>query len=278
MSKMMFRVVLVVVLASVLATIPAAAQPLMDIQESTLFPGSGDTIVVENAPYWWTMGDFAQGWRTFPNLPQMGRLEYDLIMPYNTLSDTGHCDFTLYVNNQRAGSFTVLPGEGSKHLDFSFPTIAGPEYKFYLELKNTVELNKGSIQIPLDTSTLYLYPPSACPAASALSTVGDSSVLDLLRRFRNEVLTSDPAMQERIGAYYEHAPEATDILASHPLLLARTANLLRKAVPPVQALLDGRGAEVNVPAGDLQAGYRLLNDLSELASPEFATSLQELRD
>ena len=45
----------------------------------------------------------------------------------------------------------------------------------------------------------------------------------------------------------------------------------------MQALLDGEGEDVGVPTGDLRAAYRLLDDLAERSSPEFAVALQDLR-
>ena len=84
-------------------------------------------------------------------------------------------------------------------------------------------------------------------------------------------------MRERLEAYYAHAPEATSILTAHPLLLARTANVLRRSLPAVEALLGGRGDEMAIPDRDLRAAIRLLDDLSELAGPELGEALLDLR-
>ena len=45
----------------------------------------------------------------------------------------------------------------------------------------------------------------------------------------------------------------------------------------MQALVDGKGGQMSVPDRDLRTAYRLLDDLSEPASPELADALQELR-
>jgi hypothetical protein len=48
-------------------------------------------------------------------------------------------------------------------------------------------------------------------------------------------------------------------------------------LPPIRALVDGRGNEVSVPTRDLHAANRLLDDLVGHAGPEFALALEDLR-
>jgi len=278
MKKALGRIILVALLLSLLTSIPASGlspEPSQVADEvSTMFPRTGDTVVLEESPYWDITGDFAEGWRTFDDLPEAGRLLYDLTVEQNTLQNGGHADFALRINNQLVARFSVFESETSKRLSFSFPVLAGPDYKIYLELESDVA--NGEVQIPLDKSVLTLYPPGGCIVVGPASKAMDTSQVELLRRFRDELLASDPAMRERIDAYYTLTPEASAILASHPLLLARTARLLMRSQPGLQALLDGRGDEIVLPATDLRASYRLLDDVSKQASPELASALLEL--
>jgi hypothetical protein len=277
MSKCWSKIALLVTLLVVLAVVPASAYPQLSPDDHTLFPATGDIIDVENDPYWWVRRDYAQGRRRFEGLPEMGRLIYDMQIGTNGLHDGGHCDFEFSVNDQPVHHFTVVEGDGSASFDVGFRTLRGPTYVFRLEQTNTVEQGLGSITIPLDQSGLYLFPPGPCPASAALTSRADEARLDTLYRFRNELLAADPGMRERLDAYYALAPEATAILRSHPLLLVRTAIVLRRALPSVQALLAGPADEMVVPTRDLRAAHRLLDDLSGYANPELATALGELR-
>ena len=302
MKKGLSIVILLAVLLGLLVTLPVLGSQTSSVladEASTMFPRSGDSIMLEEAPYWKTGGDHAEAWRTFADLPEVGRLEYDLVLSDNSLNSGGQCDFTLYVNNKSVGRFTVVEGETSKHLDFSFESIPGPSYKLYLELMSNVGSGKGWVTVALNRSRLTLYAtgttptstptptktptprptstPDECSARMALSSREDKGSLDLLRRFRDDLLVPNPVMRKHLDTYYALAPEAASILTSHPLLLARSANTLRMALPYVGALLDGHGDEMYVPAEDLQTAYRLLEDGAELSSPEARLALKELR-
>jgi len=281
MRKPWTKISLLALLFLVLVSAPASGQPLarplMDVQDSTLFPATGDVIQVENDPYWWVAGDKAQGMRRLMDLPELGRLIYNMELGDNGLHGGASSDLEFSVNGELVQQFSVGEGDATAFFDVGFRTLMGPDYIFTLEQINTVAEGLGSIRIPLDQSGLFLFPPGPCPAATALSRADDTGRLDTMYRFRNELLASTPGMRERLEAYYIHAPEASSILRSHPLLLARTANLLRRALPAVEALLDGKGEEMSLSARDLRAAFRLLDDLAELASPELTTALLDLR-
>jgi hypothetical protein len=119
------------------------------------FPATGDTISVAYDPYWWNSGDYAQGIRNL-SLNSVDHLDYDLVIGENFLSGSGHVDFNLSINGIIVGSFTILPGEMVKNVSLDFSTINGPTYTVRLEEINTVGAFLGSINIPLDTSTMTL--------------------------------------------------------------------------------------------------------------------------
>ena len=127
--------------------------------QSVTFPATGDTVSVVYDPYWWHAGDYAQGSRTL-SLSSVNRVDYNWSTAYNSLNDTGHVDLILYINGVGVGSFTVLPGEYSRLVSFPFSPISGPVYTIRLEETNTVDPGAGSIQIPLNTSTLTFFGPS----------------------------------------------------------------------------------------------------------------------
>ena len=227
MTKGLGKVILLAALLALLVTMPALGQSPsgaeMADEVSTMFPRSGDTIVLEESPYWDLAGDHAEGWRTFPDMPQIGEQTYNLSIEQNTLNNGQQADFVLWVNNRLVGEFSVYEGDTSKQVTAQFGAIDGPDYKIYLELLNDIVY--GELQLPLDVSLLTFGPPVPCVAEEALSRATDAGRLQVLRRFRDEMLADSPAMRERLDAYYVHSPEATSILASHPLLLAPNREL-----------------------------------------------------
>jgi hypothetical protein len=122
---------------------------------ATNYPATGDTISVASDPYWYHIGDYAQGIRNL-SLNSVEHVDYDLVFGQNALSSSGHVDFNLSINGIVVGSFTILPGEMVKNVSLDFPAIAGPTYTIRLEETNTVGSGLGSITIPLDTSTMTL--------------------------------------------------------------------------------------------------------------------------
>jgi hypothetical protein len=130
----------------------------LDSQNVT-FPATGDTISVLYDPYWFHAGDYAEGTRTL-GLDSVNRVDYNMSISYNSLNGTGHVDLALSINGSVVGSFTLLPGEYSRFVSFSFNPINGPVYTIRLEETNTVDPGMGSIQIPLDTSTMTFFGPS----------------------------------------------------------------------------------------------------------------------
>ena len=232
MNRNWTRIAMLVVVLASLAVVPAYGQsPSSDIQlpfAQTYFPATGDTMSLGLPPLWRAEEDYAQGWRTFDNLPEISRVIYELVA-VNGLVNGGQLNFIFRVNNERVGTFHVEEGEPATivHADFEFEPMAGPEYKFFMELETGIDPIQGAITIPLDTSPLLIFGFSGCPAETALNRAGDAKALALLRRFRNEVLGTNQALLKYVDAYHNHSAEAVTILGEHPLLLARTARLLR---------------------------------------------------
>jgi hypothetical protein len=141
------------VLPNVLPGSPESQAP--SASESAFFPATGDVVSVAWYPYWWNAGDYAEGSRT-PGFSSVTGISYDLTIEPNKLIGTGHVDLDLSINGVVVGSFTVLEGETSKSVSFSFPPISGPTFTIRLEETNTVDRGAGSIVIPLDASPLEL--------------------------------------------------------------------------------------------------------------------------
>jgi M6 family metalloprotease-like protein/uncharacterized repeat protein (TIGR01451 family) len=145
--------------ADPLRNLTAGTSPPLDEEkpnpasESVTFPATGDVVSVASDPFWWHAGDFAEGVRTL-TLSNVTGVDYGLVISDNRLTGTGYVDFDLSINATVVGSFTVLPGETSKQVSFSFAPISGPNYTIRLEETNTVDVGGGSIVIPLDNSSM----------------------------------------------------------------------------------------------------------------------------
>lgn len=140
---------------------------------TSLFPGTGDTFGIDTDPYWWQVGDYAEGVRTV-GLPSVYGIRYELFILDNALNTTGHVDLDLSINGTVVGSFTILPGEMTKTGIFFFSPTDGPIYTIRLEETNTVDPGAGSVSFDLDTSTISFYgsASSRFPATGDDVTVG----------------------------------------------------------------------------------------------------------
>jgi hypothetical protein len=143
--------------AEALARLRSPASP--QASQTMYFPSAGDTVNLGTYPFWWQDGDYAEGRRTL-TLGSVNGLTYDWSTTLNALTGTGRVDLELRINGLIVGGFAVNPGELAKSVSFGFAPIAGPEYSIRLEETNTVDLLMGSIQIPMDLSTLTFYSPS----------------------------------------------------------------------------------------------------------------------
>jgi len=126
---------------------------------SSWFYATGDDVVVADDPYWWQAGDYAQGTRA-PGLNTVTGVQLELQIDDNALNAGGHVDLDMSINGALAGSFSIVPGETSKTVFFSFPPIDGPIYTVRLEETNTVDPGAGSVAILRDTSALTFYDSS----------------------------------------------------------------------------------------------------------------------
>ena len=136
---------------SVSILLDTSAITFYDSSLSRYLPATGDIVNVENNPYWWGLGDYAEGTR-ITQLEAITGIQYDLNLSSNRLNTTGHVDLDLSINGVVVTSFTVLPGEMSKSGTATFAPISGPIYVLRLEETNLVDPGAGSIVIPLDRS------------------------------------------------------------------------------------------------------------------------------
>ena len=137
---------LLVVLMLAVFAFPLVAQG----QQTFQFPLQGtDTISVANYPYWWNIGNFAEGPRTVSPAIMGGTLT--LSIPTNSLnsacSPDNWVDLNLLVNGQVVATHQVNIGDSSAIIPFTLSAPVSGSVTFRLEETNTVCSGGGSIII-----------------------------------------------------------------------------------------------------------------------------------
>lgn len=117
-----------------------------------------------------------------------------------------------------------------------------------------------------------------CPVEVALEVESEESDLDLLRRFRDEVMTQTPMGRRYIHLYYKHSPEIVKMLLLDSDLRSRTREMLEKYIPVIRELLDeGAGEEVVLTEEMVQEIEALLSDFAQRAGAELRALIEETK-
>ena len=123
------------------------------------------------------------------------------------------------------------------------------------------------------------YAMTECPATAALEGDSKESDLNLLRRFRGEVLSTSPMGRKYVRLYYKYAPELTWLLLSDTELRARTREMLEKLIPGFRGLSDG-GVEQEMVLSEevVEEIEALMSDLAARASPGLHAVIKEMEE
>lgn len=115
---------------------------------------------------------------------------------------------------------------------------------------------------------------SPCPAELVLSD--ESKQLDLLRSFRDRVLSKTPEGRHYIKLYYQHASEISGILADDRALNLQTRQALKQLLPAIMHLsgLD----KPAVPTATVKELKNLIEAFQTKASPELKSVLSRIRE
>ncbi|MBW1854609.1 MAG: hypothetical protein JRJ00_08010 [Deltaproteobacteria bacterium] len=119
---------------------------------------------------------------------------------------------------------------------------------------------------------------SDCIVQSALKGEDDAEnlILDVLRRFRDEVLADNLAGMGLIKLYYEHSPEMVKILLSNPDIKFRITTVLKELMPFLQIRLEGE--EMAVSGQILMETEKLLDDFMLVASPQLQPVIARIKE
>ena len=121
--------------------------------------------------------------------------------------------------------------------------------------------------------TLFQAPPqSPCPATALL---GEGTTLNLLRRFRDTVLSRSDAMKNYSNRYYEHAEEVSAMLVADKSIRAQALEIIAEGMPVIRALAQGNQALLN--RGLIRKIDGLLAKMSGKASDSLKRALAAMR-
>lgn len=157
------------------------------LAETFSFPQTGtDTISVSSNPYWWHIGDYAEGTRSVTHSTQSGELR--LSLPANGLSTAcspgNWVDLDLSINGTVVATHRVNVGDSTAVIPFN---LAGPvtgTTTVRIEETNEVCPGGGSIQIDSSgLSEIEFYQATSVPALNALGLAAMASLLGLTGLF-----------------------------------------------------------------------------------------------
>jgi len=130
---------------------------------------------------------------------------------------------------------------------------------------------------------ISLVPEPPCPLKTLLgpSPFGEIRFLQKLTRtstlyrFRDEVLARTAKGNEYIALYYEHAREVAAMLLRDPDLALRSAGMLARLTPKIQAAVDGMPSSLKQE--DNAAAEDLMDQIAGKASPKLQAVIERVR-
>ena len=99
--------------------------------------------------------------------------------------------------------------------------------------------------------------------------------MNLLRRFRDTVLSRSDATKNYISLYYEHAQEVSAMLVADKSIRAQALEIIAEGMPVISALAQGNQALLN--RGLIRKIDGLLAKMSEKASDSLKPALAAMR-
>ena len=124
---------------------------------------------------------------------------------------------------------------------------------------------------PLDFAPYMVIQTKRCPAKTVFDN--DTAALDLLRRFRDGVLSKTPEGRRWTAFYYRQADVIADLLEKSPELRLQTRVAVERLLPNIGLLVDGKAVDHRAMRRDA----RQLNDLFKRKSAmELKTSLRHM--
>lgn len=167
-------------------------------------------------------------------------------------------------------SFTVRGvAEGVTTLRVVLYSVATPV--LWVDATVTVQEGGCSLQFALDEAKSVI--PNV---SSLLGKLGRKDTLNLVRRFRDDVLKQTAEGQELVRLYYHHGGEVKRIMAVDPGLGVRAVRVVSEAIPSLCSA-ESAGGTVTFKPDTYSRGMVLIQEFEAHASPELRATLERLK-
>ena len=101
--------------------------------------------------------------------------------------------------------------------------------------------SREGISLSGEPTLIVDYEPKLCPAGVIFEN--EPATLDLLRRFRDEVMSTTPEGRQWTVFYYRHADEIAGLLEKSPELRRQSRAALERLLPNIGLLMDGKAVD-----------------------------------
>ena len=112
-----------------------------------------------------------------------------------------------------------------------------------------------------------------CPAQLVLK--GQSSSLNMLRKFRNKVLVKNKIGEKYTNLYYRHAPELVSLIISNEEIREDSIAMISNIMPHIMALKEGKNVVLDQELVEEVEDF--INTLEPYASPYLRKTLSMMR-
>jgi hypothetical protein len=184
--------------------------------------------------------------------------------PQSVADDTGLGFYLL--GGQRVGS----PGVYSRHLQYvKLQPVACP-------LVTALEAAENAVDGACDRLLKSVAKSSSSSRGSISGPKKPRPMVDIVRRFRDRLLTSSNDGAELAALYYRHSPEIRRMMAENPSLALETLVTLGLILPSLKSAVTEPNDTVTVDSQTYARGYDLLREYEGLASEPLRLSLTKL--
>ena len=131
--------------------------------------------------------------------------------------------------------------------------------------------SREDISLSGEPTLIVDYEPKLCPAEIVFEN--EAATLDLLRRFRDGVLSKTPEGRRWTAFYYQQADVIADLLEKSPELRLQTRAAVERLLPDIGLLVDGKAVDHRTMRRDAR---QLIDLFKRKSAMELKTSLRQM--
>lgn len=115
------------------------------------------------------------------------------------------------------------------------------------------------------------------PCSSAHLLGSEDPRLEVLRRFRDEVLSTSAAGQKIITLYYGYSNDLIEIFEANPRLKLHARQLLESIIPAIEALMGGKATSLALNDASIANGEMIIEEIDAVVTTPLQDELANLR-